>query len=81
MKQIPQPTKVRYDALLAQRHIPFRHVMKNDFDDLKDIPRAKRKPYIPAVLSREEIDAIIARLKYLYDLIVKLLYGCASIKG
>ena len=54
----------------------FRHVMKNEFGELKDIPRAKRKPYIPAVLSREEIDAIIARLKYPYDLIVKLLYGC-----
>ena len=24
MKQIPQPTKVRYDALLAQHHIPKR---------------------------------------------------------
>jgi len=54
----------------------FRHVMKNEFGELKDIPRAKRKPYIPTVLSREEIDAIIARLKYPYDLIVKLLYGC-----
>ena len=54
----------------------FRHVMKNEFGELKDIPRAKRKPYIPAVLSREEIDAIIARLKYPYDLVAKLLYGC-----
>ncbi len=54
----------------------FRHVMKSEFGDLKDIPRAKRKPYIPTVLSREEIDAIIARLNYPYDLIVKLLYGC-----
>jgi len=24
MKQIPQPTKVRYDALLAKHHIPNR---------------------------------------------------------
>ena len=38
--------------------------------------RAKRKTYIPVVLSREEIDAIVANLKYPYDLVVKLLYGC-----
>ena len=54
----------------------FRHVLKNEFGELKGIPRAKRKPYIPTVLSREEIDAILAKLKYPYDLIVKLLYGC-----
>ncbi len=35
-----------------------------------------RKPYIPVVLSREEIDLIVANLKYPYDLAVKLLYGC-----
>ena len=54
----------------------FRHVVKKEFGELKDVPRAKKKPYIPVVLSREEIDAIIANLKYPYDLIVKLLYGC-----
>ena len=43
---------------------------------MKDIPRAKRKPYIPVVLSREEVDRIIAALSYPYDLIAKLLYGC-----
>ena len=43
---------------------------------MKDIPRAKRKPYIPVVLSREEIDKIISNLKNPYDLVVKLLYGC-----
>ena len=38
--------------------------------------RAKRKPYIPVVLSRQEIDLIIGKLRDPYDLIVKLLYGC-----
>ncbi len=38
--------------------------------------RAKRKRYIPVVLSREEIDAIVGNLKYPYDLVVKLLHGC-----
>jgi len=53
-----------------------RHIIKNEFGELKDVVRAKRKPYIPVVLSREEIDAIIASLSYPYDLVAKLLYGC-----
>ena len=54
----------------------FRHIIKKEFGDMKDIPRAKRKPYIPVVLSRDEIDAITIPLSYPYDLVVKLLYGC-----
>lgn len=54
----------------------FRHVLKKDFGEIKDIPRAKRRPYIPTVLSRDEVDAIITRLRYPYELVVKLLYGC-----
>ncbi|MFH1999243.1 MAG: integron integrase, partial [Planctomycetota bacterium] len=54
----------------------FRHVIKNEFGELKDVVRAKRKPYIPVVLSREEVDAVIDALSPPYDLIVKLLYGC-----
>ena len=29
----------------------FRHIIKTEFGGMKDIPRAKRKPYIPVVLS------------------------------
>lgn len=54
----------------------FRHVLKKEFGEIKDVPRAKRKPYIPVVLSREEVDRIIASLFPPYDLIVKVLYGC-----
>ena len=54
----------------------YRHVLKKEFGDQKDVPRAKRRPYIPVVLSREEIDSIIENLTYPYDLVVKLLYGC-----
>ena len=54
----------------------FKNVLKKDFGEIKDVPRAKRKPYIPVVLSREEIDTIISNLDYPYDLMVKLLYGC-----
>ena len=40
----------------------FKNVLKKDFGEIRDVPRAKRKPYIPVVLSREEIDIIISNL-------------------
>jgi len=40
------------------------------------VVRAKRKPYIPVVLSRTEVDCIIRNLNYPFDLVVKFLYGC-----
>jgi len=54
----------------------FRHILKTEFGEIKDIPRAKRKPYIPVVLSRQEVDAIVDNLSHPYGLVVKLLYGC-----
>ncbi|MDY6855689.1 MAG: integron integrase [Thermodesulfobacteriota bacterium] len=54
----------------------FRHILKKDFGKMKDLIRAKRKPSIPVVLSRQEIDEIIKNLSTPYDLVVKLLYGC-----
>jgi len=42
----------------------FRHVLKKDFGDQRDVPRAKKSKYIPVVLSRPEIDAIIGHLEY-----------------
>jgi len=54
----------------------FKNVLKKDFGKIRDVPRAKRKTYIPVVLSREEIDTIISNLAYPCDLMVKLLYGC-----
>lgn len=54
----------------------FRHALKRDFGDHKDVPRAKRSSYIPVVLTRQEIDAVLQHLKPPYDLVVKLLYGC-----
>ena len=51
-------------------------VLKKEFGDFKDIPRAKRTKYSPSVLSRKEIDDIIDNLEYPYSLVVKLLYGC-----
>ena len=54
----------------------FRHIFKRDLGELKDTIRPKRKRYIPVVLSRKEINKIFEHLKYPYDLLAKLLYGC-----
>ena len=54
----------------------FRHILRKDFGQIDGVVRAKRKPYIPVVLSREEIEQIIKRIRYPYSLILKLLYGC-----
>ncbi|HHO48348.1 MAG TPA: integron integrase [Desulfobacteraceae bacterium] len=54
----------------------FRHVLGKDFGKVDGVVRAKRKPYIPVVLSRGEVDQIIGELHYPYSLIVSLMYGC-----
>lgn len=54
----------------------FRHILGKEFGKIDGVVRAKRRPYIPVVLSREEIDSILQRLAPPYDLIVKMLYGC-----
>ena len=54
----------------------FKHVLKKEFGEIKGVARAKRKPYIPVVLSREEIDLILDQLDEPVSLVVKLLYGC-----
>jgi hypothetical protein len=51
----------------------FRHVLKKDFGDHRDIPRARRTRYIPVVLARQEIEAVLKHLSPPYDLVVKLL--------
>ncbi len=42
----------------------FRHVLKQDFGEHKDIPRAKKSRYIPVVLSRKEIESVLEHLYY-----------------
>jgi integron integrase len=56
----------------------FRHILKREKEFIvgEGIVRAKQKKYIPVVLTRSEVDLIISKLRYPYDLIVKLLYGC-----
>ncbi len=54
----------------------FRHVLKKEFGKIEGVVRAKRRPYIPVVLSREEIDRVLGCLSHPEKLVVKLLYGC-----
>jgi len=54
----------------------FRHVLEKEFEQVEGVVRAKRKTYIPVVLSREEVDCVIACLKEPNQLVVQLLYGC-----
>ena len=54
----------------------YRHILKKDFGDHKDVPRAKKSTYVPTVLSREEIQEVLARMGSGYQLIAKLQYGC-----
>jgi len=54
----------------------YRHVLQKEFGKLDGVVRAKRKEYIPVVLSREEIDETVSQLAPPVDLVVKLLYVC-----
>lgn len=54
----------------------YKHVLKKEFGKIEGVARAKRRPYIPVVLSRAEIELIFDYLAEPADLIAKLLYGC-----
>lgn len=54
----------------------FRNVLGKEFGTIEGVVRAKKRPYIPVVLDRAEIDGIVAELTHPYSLIVQLLYGC-----
>lgn len=57
----------------------YRYILEKEFGDFKNIPRAKRTKYAPAILSRKEIEDILKCLDYPISLVVKLLYGCGLI--
>ena len=54
----------------------YRHILKTDYDLKDKVVRARKTKYIPVVLSREEVDSVIACLQHPYKLAVQLLYGC-----
>ncbi len=53
----------------------FSHVLEKEFGKVEGVVRAKRRPYIPVVLSRGEVDELLRRLSAPYDLVAKLQYG------
>lgn len=54
----------------------YRHVLKLDYDLKDKVVRARTKRSIPVVLSRGEVDEVLAQLKGQHNLAIKLLYGC-----
>ena len=54
----------------------FRHVFTKELGDLSDTPRAKRRKSIPTVLSRQEVERLLAALNEPYQLLAMLMYGC-----
>jgi integron integrase len=54
----------------------FRHILKKEYDLRDGVVRAKHRKYIPVVLSRAEVQAVLARLHEPEKLIVQMLYGC-----
>jgi integron integrase len=54
----------------------YRHGLKKELGDIADTPRPKRKPYIPATLSRDEVRTLIGLLGYPCNLMAQVMYGC-----
>lgn len=54
----------------------FRHVLGKEFGKMDGVVRAKRRPYIPVVLSKNEVAHVLEKLVPPFDLVGKLLYGC-----
>jgi site-specific recombinase XerD len=53
----------------------YREVLKQELDLPVDAIRAKRSRYLPTVLTKEEVLAVIQNLSGVYQIVIKLLYG------
>ncbi|MBE9016273.1 integron integrase [Chroococcidiopsidales cyanobacterium LEGE 13417] len=53
----------------------YREVLKQDLDLKVDAVRAKKSKYLPTVLTKDEVFAIIQQLSGIHQLLIKLLYG------
>lgn len=53
----------------------YREVLRQELDLKVDAVRAKRSKYLPTVLSKDEVLAIIGNLQGTYQLVAKMLYG------
>ncbi|MFZ2208816.1 MAG: phage integrase N-terminal SAM-like domain-containing protein [Porticoccaceae bacterium] len=53
----------------------YKEVLGVDLPWLSDVTRAKRPQRLPVVLTREEVQAVLARMTGTYGLMARLLYG------
>jgi len=53
----------------------YRHVLKIELEQLRDVVRAPQRRKLPVVLTREETDAVLAHLSQEDRLLASLLYG------
>ena len=53
----------------------YRHVLEIDLPWVEDVVRARTPQRLPVVLSRSEVQALIARMDGVFHLIAQLLYG------
>ncbi len=53
----------------------YRHVLEIEVEWLNDVVRAKRPERVPVVLTRQEVAAVLQRLKGRYWLMASLMYG------
>ncbi len=54
----------------------YRHVLGKEFGKIDGVVRAKKRKAIPVVLSKNEVDAVLEKMRPPFDLVGKLLYGC-----
>jgi integron integrase len=54
----------------------FREVLQRELAGLDDVARAKRPERLPLVLSRDEVAAVLGRLRGTPRLMASLMYGC-----
>jgi integrase len=53
----------------------YKEVLKQDLDLKVDAVRAKPSKYLPTVLTKDEVFAIIKQMSGVHQLLIKLLYG------
>ena len=53
----------------------YQEVLKQDLDLKVDAVRAKKFKYLPTILTKDEVFAIIQKLSGVHQLLIKLLYG------
>ena len=82
-KRVLADLAVRRQVSASAQHQAFharlflcRHVFTKELGDLSDTPRAKRSQYIPTVLSRQEVERLLAELHEPYACLAMLMDGC-----